>query len=137
MTSWRPNVATADRTVSSAGASLIGWHYLVVHVDRSRRQVRYSVYDATGRPIAQATHRDPFFPADEMLLMINHWLSSLDVLHQEPAGALREYKMWVDWIYRDPDASLTLADVESEIAALQRDGCERFPDPDPRLPRCH
>ena len=137
MTSWRPNVATADRTVSSAGASLIGWHYLVVQVDRNRRQVRYSVYDATGRPIAQAMHRDPFFPADEMLLMINHWLSSLDVLHQEPAGALREYKMWVDWIYRDPDASLTLADVESEIAALQRDGCERFPDPDPRLPRCH
>jgi len=45
--------------------------------------------------------------------------------------------MWIDWVYRDPDAFLTIQDVEREVTALQRDGCDRFSDPDPRAPRCH
>ena len=136
MTSWRPNVNPTDRTVSSAAASLLGWHYIVIQVDRDKRQVRYGVYDAMLRPIARATHRDPFFPAEQMFLMLNHSLPSFDVVSQRPGETSREYKMWVDWVYRDPDASLTILDIEREVAALQRDGCARFPDPDPRVP-CH
>src|SRR5439155_20804022 len=68
MTSWRPKVIAADRTVSSAAASLLGWHYIVVQVGRNKRHVWCGVYAALLRPVAEATHRDPFFPAEEMFL---------------------------------------------------------------------
>lgn len=139
MTSWQPNTTTTARTVSSARVSLLGWNYLVIQIDSHRRQIRYTLYDSSLNPVsAQATHFDPFFPAEEMFLMFNHWLSWIDVVpQQQVGGSSREYKMWVDWVYRDPDASLTAQDVVRKVTALQQAGCDRFPDPDPFVRQCH